>query len=82
MRVVDSVERELVASEWESWVEDERRGCARVGDALKSSKGKDANVNAQRLLGWGVKDREVEVRKWYDDYCASCSRESEKLANV
>lgn len=82
MRVVDSVERELVASEWERWVEDERRRCARIGDALKTGKGKDADLNAQQLLGGGVKGKEVEVRKWYDDYCASCSREGEKLANA
>ena len=80
MRVVDSVERELVTSEWERWVEDEQRRCARVGHALKD--GKQKNTNVQQLLGEGVKGKEVEVRKWYDDYCASCSRESEKLANV
>lgn len=80
MRVVDSVERELVFSEWEKWVEDEQRRCARVGDVLKS--GKKKTTNAQKLLGGAVKGKEVEVRKWYDDYCASCSRESEKLVDA
>ena len=80
MRVVDSVERELIVGEWEKWVEDEQRRCARVGDVLKS--GQSKNTSAQKLLGGAAKGKEAEVRKWYDDYCASCSKESEKLANV
>ena len=79
MRVVDSVERELVTSEWERWVQDEQKRCARVGHALQSGK-KGADV--QKLLGEGVKGKELEIRKWFGDYCSSCSLESEKLAHA
>lgn len=79
MRVVDSVERELVTSEWERWVEEEQRRCARIGDALQTST--DNSSTARKLLG-GVQAKESGIRKWYDDYCASCSKESEKLANA
>ena len=79
MRVVDSVERELVTSEWERWVQDEQKRCSRVGLVLKDGK---KNKDVQKLLGGGIKGKEVEVRKWFGDYCSSCSLESEKLASA
>ena len=77
MRVVNSVEKELLLSEWEHWVEDENRRCRQVVGMLPQ-----ANLNVTEIEGDVDVSPETdtkELRDWYDDYCASCRVEREKL---
>jgi VAD1 Analog of StAR-related lipid transfer domain/BAR domain of APPL family/PH domain len=71
MRVVNSVEREVIQTEWESWVQSENRRCRQLGAVLGSEK----NDTVVEELG----GRKEEVKKWYGEYCDSCRREGERL---
>lgn len=70
LRVVNSVEREVIQTEWESWVQTEHRRCRHLALVLERR-----NDTVGELVG----KREEEVEKWYGDYCASCRREHERL---
>lgn len=70
MRVVNSIEKEVMQTEWESWVQNEHRRCRQLGLMLDSQN----NDTVAELAG-----KREEVEKWYGDYCASCRREHERL---
>lgn len=78
MRVVNSIEREVVHSEWENWLVDESVRCDQLKLVLEGEKGKD---RAKSKKGAGQKvwqppmdtsEKREELRKWYDGYCGSC----------
>jgi hypothetical protein len=80
LRVVNSIERELLQGEWEHWLDQETRRCRQIDLLLKShDEDADTTVNDslrdQRLL---VEHREDVVR-WYEDYCISCQNEKERV---
>ena len=64
MRVVNSIEKEMVKGEWERWVREEVRRCGLVRglveDTGRSDNSTETNVDYQ------------EVSKRYLDYCGSC----------
>lgn len=64
VRVVNSVERELMLAAWEQWVVDEHRRCQAV-------EGLVLNDSSPNSTG--------ELRGWYDEYCNSCNDEYTKL---
>ena len=74
MRVVNSIEKEVLQTEWERWVVTENRRCRQVEGVLKAS-GNGSNVPMPDSLA----ARGDDVQKWYDDYCVSCRNEHEKL---
>ena len=72
MRVVNSVEKEILQTEWEQWVMLENRRCRQVDSLLADGKN-DTKTMVSEDLG-------DELGTWYNDYCASCQREHERLA--
>ncbi|KPI44724.1 putative PH domain-containing protein [Cyphellophora attinorum] len=95
MRMVNSVEREVVRSEWEDWVEGERRKCGQVGELLekvrkgKDKKGKKGTVSGNETeivvehMGLsGATDAGGELDEWFREYCASCKAEGRKIDGV
>jgi hypothetical protein len=78
MRMVNSVEREVVRSEWEAWVDAEGRRCRQV-EALMQKKGK---VNETQLLEMGLAgggNGDAGEDHWFDGYCKSCRKEHENM---
>lgn len=78
MRVVNSIEREVIQSEWEKWTMQEHRRCHAVESII--------NVNdtkaAQGFLR-GRKDKnEAQLASWYQHYCASCTKEYDRLVRL
>lgn len=77
MRVVNKVEREMIAAEWENWLWGEVRRCEVVGGMM--DRPGDA---AQKALSGG-KDggdkRREELREWQREYCGSCRAELERV---
>jgi hypothetical protein len=71
MRVVNSVEREVVRAEWEGWVTAESRRCRELGRVLE-----DERAGNGSMKGFAEKE---EVERWYEEYCESCQREFEGL---
>ncbi|KAI1313488.1 PH domain-containing protein [Xylaria venustula] len=94
MRLVNSVEREMLRSEWENWLIDESSRCEQVGialqeDASKTSDPKANSIKAQRAQQ-GVADdvkidgnnetsRKASLRLWYEEYCGSCKADHDVL---
>ncbi|KAI0971097.1 PH domain-containing protein [Xylaria arbuscula] len=94
MRLVNSVETEMLRSEWENWLIDESSRCEQVGIALQedSSKTSDSKAGlikaqgAQGGPGDGVKSdgdnetsRKESLRLWYEEYCGSCEADHDAL---
>ena len=74
LRMVDSVEREVVQAAWESWLLEEASQCDRVEAIIRENAtgtGSSADVAASR----GVDD----LRRWHDDYCGSCRSDLARL---
>jgi len=73
MRVVNSIEKEVLQAEWEQWVMVENRRCRQVAGLLKSAENSSATLMPDSLAA-----RADDVREWYDDYCVSCRNEYER----
>ena len=70
MRVVNSIEKELLRGEWERWLADENAQCQQLGVVLKGNLTDNSDEHVKRLSEHGK-----ELRDWYDNYCTSCRRE-------
>ncbi|KAI0166519.1 PH domain-containing protein [Xylariaceae sp. FL1272] len=82
MRLVNSVEKEMLRSEWENWLFDENRRCEQVSDMLQepATSARPGSGKEQKNLG-GEEDgrRKESLRKWYEGYCGSCKMDQEVL---
>ena len=78
LRVVNSIEREMLRAEWENFVIEEDVKCKRLGAILRRNatelSAKHLNDNRQHTL---VSDpRRLEgIRSWQQQYCESCNKE-------
>lgn len=90
--MVNSVEREMIQSEWENWLLDENSRCDQVRLALeepntpdssssRSKKGKGgAAAGNQKVLQDKGDDKKREALKlWHEEYCGSCQQDQESL---
>lgn len=68
VRVVNSIEKELVQSAWLQWVGDENRRCRMVEGLVLSNEGESNGTI-----------KSAEVQDWYNEYCTSCRDEYGKL---
>ncbi|KAL2871106.1 putative transcription factor SipA3 [Aspergillus lucknowensis] len=80
LRVVNSIEKEVLQSEWERWLQQELRRCRQVEDLFAAKEvgdenGTDGDQTGQSVLT-GLND---DVRQWYETYCSSCRREREQF---
>lgn len=80
MRVVNSVEREMLSAEWENWLLDESARCAQVHSMLQESRerGEGAATKGEPLQQTGEPDERM-LRRWQAEYCGSCRRDKERL---
>jgi hypothetical protein len=81
LRVVNSIEREVLQSEWERWLEQETGRCRQVEALLKDADGDtggkaDPNLHSESIFA----ERTEDVVRWYEDYCLSCQEEQERLS--
>ncbi|KHN95124.1 Pleckstrin-domain containing protein [Metarhizium album ARSEF 1941] len=82
MRVVNSIEREMLQSEWENWLIDEKGLCDDL-DLVLVGEGEDESAkggsSSQKRMGSLTGSRKKALQKWRDDYCGSCRREYESV---
>lgn len=81
MRVVNSIEREMLQAEWENWLLEENVKCKHSEAMLSHNTtellaGKTNNV--QHVLDGGSRRLE-EIRAWQQQYCESCNQELETV---
>ncbi|KAL4810730.1 hypothetical protein BDV18DRAFT_1222 [Aspergillus unguis] len=75
LRVVNSIEKEVLQSEWERWLQQEVRRCRQVEDLLAT----DLDNKSETDEGQTVLGLSDDVKQWYETYCSSCQKEQEQL---
>ena len=82
MRVVNSIEREMLQSEWENWLINEKSLCDDLelvlheGGGDKSAKGASSK---QKIMASLTGSRKKALEEWRDSYCGSCRRDFEAV---
>ncbi|EPS27839.1 hypothetical protein PDE_02783 [Penicillium oxalicum 114-2] len=81
LRVVNSIEKEVIANEWQRWLRGEVRRCRQIEILLgegKEAAGNEARQAAKvdKLFGKNADN----VKEWYDRYCTSCRQEQEQIS--
>lgn len=91
MRVVNSIEKEMIQSEWENWLADENLRCDQVkmmlSEKSSSSSSSSNNKAAASTAGAGgdgqkvmrpIDEKRVEaLTHWHAQYCGSCKLEKD-----
>ncbi|KIW31892.1 uncharacterized protein PV07_03480 [Cladophialophora immunda] len=67
VRVVNSIEKQMMQAAWEQWVVDEHRRCQVVEGLVLND------------LEQNYTDIGDDLKGWYDEYCTSCSNEYMKM---
>lgn len=82
LRVVNSIEKEVVQTEWERWLREELRRCRQV-DILLGGNVSDDEPNAEAAQAAQAErifaENAGSVKQWYDRYCGSCQLEQEQV---
>ena len=74
MRVVNSIEQEMMQAEWENWVLDETSKCKQIEAMVQENRTAKALGKKQQALE-AKRKRFADVKTSYEDYCDSCRRE-------
>lgn len=69
-RVINSIEQEMVETEWERWLHEESAKCGQIDTFIRQNR-TESSHNDGDILYWS------KVRLWHNTYCGSCSREKE-----
>ncbi|KAF4452256.1 putative Snf1p protein kinase interacting protein (SIP3 protein) [Fusarium austroafricanum] len=82
MRVVNSIEREMLQSEWENWLVDEKFLCDELDTMLQQQdgikgqmKGTEAGKRSQKVMEPISTKRRQALEQWRDSYCGSCKKD-------
>ncbi|RBR06935.1 uncharacterized protein FIESC28_10878 [Fusarium coffeatum] len=85
MRVVNSIEREMLQSEWENWLVDEKVLCDELDTMLEQQdetkerkKGADTSKGSkgsQKVMEPISAKRRQVLEQWRDSYCGSCKQD-------
>ena len=78
LRVLNSIDRELVRNEWESWLYMELRRCRQVESLLAGARGGNDNPQGNATQSAYAKELD-EIQRWYESYCVSCQREENRI---
>lgn len=74
LRVVNSIEKEVIQNEWERWLREEIRRCRQVEILLSDDQ---AEVNTGEQTDRIFAENTDNVKQWYERYCTSCQQEGE-----
>lgn len=80
LRVVNSVEKEVLKAEWERWLRQETRRCHMIKVVLNDCERK--NDDDCKKDAFGVQKRflrKEDIKHWYEDYCLSCQQEQQRV---
>ena len=75
MRVVNSIEREMLQSEWENWLANEVALCDDLGLVLRREDAKvevDREESIQKVLQSMPSERRKALESWRNKHCGSC----------
>ncbi|RPA99794.1 hypothetical protein L873DRAFT_1827902 [Choiromyces venosus 120613-1] len=75
MRVVNSLERDMVHAEWDNWLFEETSRCKQALFILNSRKPPAGSAGQSSISEGDDRGERSEAAKWLSEYCDSCSRE-------
>lgn len=79
MRVLNTLEREVIDVGYGTWLRDETKKCNQVGTMLRAA-GHETQAESLEDV-----DREESMRGlegWYDEYCGSCRQEQARIGSL
>lgn len=81
LRVVNSIEKEVVQTEWERWLREEVRRCRQVEVLLggEATQGDDSQTGQTAKAERVFAEHADGVRQWYEEYCSSCRMEQQQV---
>ncbi|BCR97855.1 putative transcription factor SipA3 [Aspergillus luchuensis] len=80
LRVVNSIEREVIQSEWERWLRQELRRCRQIQILLGKNEGEeDVDLEVDRSGPSVFAELTDDVQQWYETYCTSCQAEHAQI---
>ncbi|EGD94874.1 transcription factor SipA3 [Trichophyton tonsurans CBS 112818] len=82
LKVVNSIEKEVLHLEWERWLRRETGRCAMLDIMLKERIQYHDNNDYDGVLGVRkqiLSGNQKEIEKWYKEYCSSCQQDQEKV---
>lgn len=83
MRMINTIEREVIRAEWENWLLDENSRCRQAGNMLREDRttGNTGRKNrgSQQVLNDPSQERMDTLISWNDEYCGSCKMELDTL---
>lgn len=79
LRVVNSIEKEVVQSGWERWLRQELRRCNQVELLLRKDDGEDVTEDQDGQNQRVFAELTDDVKAWYEKYCTSCKREQAQV---
>ncbi|EFE35570.1 uncharacterized protein ARB_05613 [Trichophyton benhamiae CBS 112371] len=82
LKVVNSIEKEVLHLEWERWLRRETGRCAMLDIMLKEHIQYHDNDDYDGVLGIRkqiLSGNQKEIEKWYKEYCSSCQRDQERI---
>jgi len=75
MRVVNSLERNMVHAEWDNWLFEETSRCKQALFVLSNRKPLTGSVGQNSASEGDDRGERSETAKWLSEYCDSCNRE-------
>lgn len=81
LRVVNSMEKELLKAEWQRWVVGEKVRCGRLRVLLKEGDDGSGRESGSAQLNM-TSERRAEVNEWYEEYCDSCRAEGADMLEL
>ncbi|KKK25645.1 hypothetical protein AOCH_005616 [Aspergillus ochraceoroseus] len=81
IRVVNSIEKEVLQNEWERWLRQELRRCHQVEDLIERKEEHERRSEGQedQVANGVFTVLTDDVKQWYETYCSSCQKEQEQL---
>jgi hypothetical protein len=79
LRVVNSIEKEVIQTEWQRWLREEVRRCRQVEVLLggEAARGDDTQLGGTAKAERVFAEHADDIKQWYEEYCSSCRMEEE-----
>lgn len=74
MRIVNSIEHEMVRAEWENWLLAETSRCAQIETMIRGKQTSKASSKMQHAVE-AKRKRFADMETSYEEYCDSCRKE-------
>lgn len=80
LRVVNSIEKEVIQNEWERWLREELHRCRQVEILLGGGNNAGGDTAAQVAQAERIfAENTGNIKEWYERYCTSCRQEQEQV---